>query len=172
MTHKERIRNWKIHPSQRGNFAFALYKEMVKNENIILLTGDLGYLQWDAIREDFPDRFINVGASEFAMLGIAVGLALEGKIPLVYTITSFYLRAAEVISLYLNGEKANVKMIGGGRDDDYKHDGPSHMCYTAQDFIKSMKNIKNYYPETNEEIPEMLSELLSSNDPSFISVKR
>jgi len=161
-----------FYPVQRGWFAGHLYNKMIDNKDIIVLTGDLGYGQFDKIRDDFPDRFYNVGASEFSMLGIAVGLALSGKVPVVYTITSFYLRAAEIISLYLNGEKINVKMIGGGRDDDYSHDGPSHMAYASQDYIKSMKNIKNYYPETNEQVLTMMDEMLESNQPSFISVKR
>ena len=172
MTTEERIKNWKIYPSQRGYCSYALYKEMAKNDNIILLTGDLGFGQWDFIRADFPDRFINCGAAEFSMLGIACGLALDGKIPIVYTITSFYLRAAEIISLYINHEKINVKMIGGGRDDDYAHDGYSHFCTPAQDFIKSMKNIKQYYPETNEEVLSMMVEMLKSDQPGFISVRR
>jgi len=166
------IKQKDFYPSQRGWFAGHLYNKMEKNEDIIVLTGDLGWGQFDKIREDFPDRFKNCGASEQALLDIAVGVALAGKIPVVYTITPFYLRGAETISLYLNGEKANVKMVGGGRDDDYKKDGPSHMAYQAQDFLKSQKNIKQYFPETNKQLLTMLDELLESKDPSFISVKR
>ena len=168
----QKINKKDFYPVQRGWFAGHLYNKMINNKDIIVLTGDLGYGQFDKIRKDFPKRFINTGAAEQTLLDIAVGLALAGKIPVVYTITSFYLRAAEAISLYLNGEKINVKMVGGGRDDDYKHDGPSHMAYQAQDFIKSMKNIKNYYPETNEEVLTMMDEMLESKSPSFISVRR
>lgn len=162
-----------FHPSQRGWFAGHLYNKMIDNPDIIVVTADLGYGQFDKIRVDFPDRFINVGAAEQSMIDIAVGLALSGKIPVVYTITSFYLRAAEAISLYINHEKISVKMVGGGRDDDYSHhDGFSHDCTPAQDFINSMTNIRTYYPAVNKQILTMMDELLASDKPSFISVKR
>ena len=73
----------------RRLFADTLYEQMKTNDRIWLLTADLGYKLWDQIRDDFPDRYLNVGAAEQAMLDIACGLALEGKIPFCYSITTF-----------------------------------------------------------------------------------
>lgn len=161
-----------FHPSQRGWFAGTLYNEMIDNPDIIVLTGDLGYGQFDKIRADFPERFINTGAAEQALLDIACGLALEKKIPVVYTITPFYLRALETLRTYINHEKINVKMIGGGRDKDYSHDGFSHDASDIKDFLNPLKNIKQYFPQTNEEVAELLQQALKETEPSFISVKR
>jgi len=161
----------KWHQSQRGFFAGALYEEMAKNKNIILLTGDLGYGMLDKIRDDFPAQFINCGASEQAMLGIAVGLALEGKVPFVYTISSFFMRAAETISLYVDGEQANVKLIGSGRDGDYKHDGMSHNATKTQKYLESLR-ISCHYPETKEDLPELVKKLVETKEPSFLSLRR
>lgn len=161
--------NW--HQSQRGYFAGALFDEMEKDESIFLLVGDLGFGMWDKIKEKFPHRFINCGASEQAMMGIAVGLALEGKKPFVYTITSFFLRCAETISLYLDHENIAVRLVGSGRDDDYKHDGVSHYCYKAQDFIKA-SHLMEYYPENKEQIPDLVKRMVEKEEASFISLKR
>ena len=64
---------------------------MSANEDIVVLTGDLGYGLWDKIRIDYPDRFWNVGSSEQLMMGMASGMAMDGKIPFVYSITPFLL---------------------------------------------------------------------------------
>jgi transketolase len=69
------------HDSQRGWFAFELYRQMRVNKNIWLLTGDLGYKLFDPIRDAYPNRFINTGAAEQSLVGLGVGLAMEGKIP-------------------------------------------------------------------------------------------
>ena len=164
------MKHW--HKSQRGYFFGQLYEEMKKDKDIYVLTGDLGWGMLNSIRDDFPDRFINTGASESAMVGIAVGLAQEGKKPFVYTITSFYLRAAETISLYLANEQCPVVLVGGGRDNDYKDDGVSHFGYEAQRFIEGLKVITTLYPKDLKEAKEAVGEALEEKGPLFISLTR
>ena len=48
----------------RSNFAEMLHDEMALNDQIVLITGDLGYGLWDRIRIDYPDRFYNTLSSE------------------------------------------------------------------------------------------------------------
>lgn len=163
------MKNW--HQSQRGYFAGQLYKEMRKNPDIYLLLGDLGYGMADKLIKDFPDRALSVGASEQAMMGIAVGLAQEGKIPFVYTITSFFLRCAETIHLYVSEESAPVILVGGGRNDDYGDDGISHYGTAAQKFIGDMK-IDSYYPNEKERVPEIVKAVIKRKQPAFISLRR
>lgn len=160
------------HESQRGYFAHELYNQMKKDPSIWLICVDLGYKVFDKHFEDFPDRCINTGASEQAAMGIAVGLALEGKKPFIYTITSFFMRAAETISLYVNQEEIPVRLVGAGRDDDYKHDGPSHNGKVAQDFFMSMININQFYPDTNKAAQEACEYMVKINSPAFVSLRR
>jgi transketolase len=155
----------------RRTFADELFKSMEKDPDIWVVSIDLGYKMWDQIRDTFPDRFINTGAAEQSALDIAVGLALKGKKPFVYTITSFYLRAAETISLYISHEQIPVRLIGAGRDDDYKHDGYSHNGTQAQKFIHDM-DIDEYYPENKESVPQMVKAMVENDTPSFISLRR
>ena len=167
----KKIEEKDFHQSMRGYFAGCLYNEMVINPDIYLLTGDLGFGMMDKIRDDFPTRFINCGASEQAMLGVAVGLTLKGKRVFVYTITSFFLRAAETISLYLMHEKIPVQLVGGGRNDDYKHDGQSHNGYHAQMFLR-VPSVQNFYPLDKSEIKVMVENMAYTGQPSFISLCR
>ena len=131
----------------RRDFAKKLYDAMEKDNRIFLITADLGYGVLDDIRRDFPKRAINIGSSEMLMVGIAVGLAQSGYIPLCYSITPFLLyRPFELIRNYMNYEKANVKLVGSGRDDDYAHDGISHWAGDDMSVMSTLKNIKLYKP--------------------------
>jgi len=161
------------HPSMRGQFSGALYNAMLEDTRIIVLTGDLGFGQFDRIREDFPDRFINCGAAEHSMMCIAVGLALEGKIPVVYSITPFLLwRAAEVIRNYVNREKIGVKLIGGGRDHDYHVDGFSHYAGDDKELMKLFPNIYTQWPTNNAAIPDIVEDMLKREGPVYINLSR
>lgn len=156
----------------RRTFADALLIEAKKNPKIVLLTGDLGYGMWDQFRNELPEQFINTGAAEQALLDISCGLALEGMIPFVYTITPFYLRAFETLRTYINHENIVVHMVGSGRDKDYAHDGFSHDASDIREFLDPLKNIQQFYPETKESIPELVAKLIESKNPTFISLKR
>lgn len=146
---------------------------MAKNKKIWALAGDLGYGGFDNIRKDFSDRFINVGASEHTMLDIAVGLALEGKIPFVYSITTFLLfRPFEVIRNYINHEKIPVKLIGSGRNKDYAHDGFSHWSEDDKKVMSFFPNITSLWPNNKEEIPRIIDKMIATKKPFYLNLKR
>jgi len=157
----------------RRLFADKLFKHAKKNKDIIVVTMDLGYKLWNQFRDELPEQFINVGASEQAGMGIACGLALEGKIPFIYSITTFLLyRPFETIRNYVNHEKLNVKLIASGRDKDYTHDGFSHWSEDAKYTLKLFPNIQCVWPEKKEDIPDIVDEIIKHNKPYFLSLRR
>ena len=157
----------------RKYFANLLYNEMSKNDKIVVFTGDLGYGLWDKIKLDYPDRFFNVGSAEQFMLGAAVGAALEGKTPFVYSITPFLLyRPFEFIRNYLNEEKIPVKLVGGGRDRDYGTLGFSHWAEEDMSVLNTLPSIKTYRPESESDIDFLLNDMLLNNAPSYINLRK
>lgn len=162
------------HDSIRGWFAAALHEEMEKDDRIWCLTGDLGYGMLDMICDDFPKRFVNVGASEQLLIGAGVGLALDGKIPFCYSISTFLIyRAFEWHMNYLNLEKIPVRLVGSGYEDDYKHDGHTHQPYGLYElFNTQLWNIEWYRPTFKEEIPFQVSRMITENRPSFLCLRR
>jgi transketolase len=146
---------------------------MRKNEDIVVLLGDLGYGLFDDLRNEFPARCINVGAAEQLMLGAAVGLSIKGKTPICYSITPFLLyRPFEFIRNYLNQEQIPVKLVGSGRNTDYKKAGYTHHSEEAEAILNELKNIKKFFPENNNELLESLDNFIYSDTPSFLSLKK
>ena len=58
----------------------ALYDLASSNHDVMLLTGDLGYGVFEKFEEMYSDQFLNIGVAEQNLMGVATGLALEGKI--------------------------------------------------------------------------------------------
>jgi len=151
----------------RNKFASDLYELMKKDQNIILITADLGYKMFDRIRDDFPNQFYNVGAAEQVMMDIAVGMAMCGKIPVVYSITPFLIfRAMESIRNYINHERIPVVMVGSGRGEDYETEGFSHDA-TDDYILRSFENIVFLSPDDFD-----LKEILYMNKPVYLNLKR
>ena len=157
----------------RRDFSSRLHTEMSQNKDIVVLTGDLGYGLWDKIRLDYPKRFFNVGSSEQLMLGMASGMAMEGKIPVVYSITPFLLyRPFEFIRNYVNHERLPVKLIGGGRDRDYGYLGFSHWAEEDKDIMVNFKNIKMIHPKDVEDMYKNFHHVLDRQTPLYMNLKR
>jgi len=163
----------KPHDSMRGYLAYYLHKEMEANKDIWLVYADLGYKQWDAIIEDFPDRCINCGAAEQAGMGLCIGLALEGKIPFFYSITNFSLyRTFEWVRNYVDYEQIPVKILGAGRDKTYENDGYTHQSEDCKQVLKCFPNITSYFPDDKEDIEKLLHTIINNNKPVFISLTK
>jgi transketolase len=155
----------------RKEFASLLHSAMSENENIILLTGDLGYGLWDKIKIDYPDRFYNTLSAEQLMLGTAVGMAMEGKIPVVYSITPFAIyRPFELIRNYLNHESIPVKIVGGGRDKEYGYLGFSHWAEEDIDILSNFKNLSLFKPK--EFNIKIFNNFMFNNQPSYLNLSK
>ena len=155
----------------RKEFAEFLHSEMSRNEDIQVTTGDLGYGLWDRIKIDYPDRFTNFLSSEQLMVGAACGMAMEGKVPVVYSITPFVLyRPFEWIRNYLDHERIPVKLVGGGRDKDYGYLGFSHWAEEDEQVMSVFKNIQFYKPK--EFTKEVGLDLIYNNQPSYLNLSR
>ena len=157
----------------RRTFARRLKQEISQNDDICLISADLGFNLWDDIKEQYPAQFINPGAAEQLMIGMAVGMALEKKIPVCYSITPFLLyRPFEFIRNYLHHEKIPVKLVGGGRNDDYKTLGHTHWAQEDEEIVSVLDNIHTFRPENADELEEMFEEFLFSNEPCYLNLKR
>lgn len=157
----------------RKQFAKLLHKEMSINPDIYLITGDLGYGLWDNIQNDYPDKFMNVGSSEMVMMGVGIGLAMEGKIPFVYSITPFAIyRPFEMIRNYLNHENIPVNIIGGGRNKDYGYLGFSHWAEDDIEIMNSFKNIRIMHPNTDEDLNQNFIDIIHNKKPTYLNLKK
>ena len=131
----------------RYAFVKELIRQAEKNENIMLLTADLGYTVIEEFRDKFPDRFINVGVAESNMIGIATGLALSGKIVFVYSIASFAILVPfENIRNDVALQNAHVVIVGSGAGLSYSDAGPSHHSIEDIAILNTIPNMNIIAP--------------------------
>ena len=64
----------------RNKLGDMLYKIGSKNKDIYIVAADISPAgSIEKFRKKFPDRFVNVGVAEQAMIGISAGLAMQKK---------------------------------------------------------------------------------------------
>jgi transketolase len=112
----------------RNAFADVIYEIGQEDSRICALVADISPAgSIVKFREQFPERFINTGVAEQAMIGIAAGLALKGMRPFCYTIATFSLyRPFEMIRVDLCYQNLPVTVIGMGAGVIYSTLGGTH----------------------------------------------
>lgn len=146
---------------------------MKKNNNIFIVTADLGFGILDQCKTEFPEKFFNTGAAEQLMISIGIGLAENKKIPICYSITPFLLyRPFEFLRNYVNHENIPVKLVGSGRDKDYSHDGISHWAEDDEKILSTLDNIKIYKPISENDLIVQFEDFLYSDKPAYLNLKR
>jgi transketolase len=112
----------------RNTFANTIYEAGRRDERVVMVVADIspaGSMQ--KFREEFPQRFINVGLSEQAMIGLCAGMALRGLRPFAYTIATFALfRPFEFVRVDLCYQNLPVTVVGIGGGVTYSTLGGTH----------------------------------------------
>lgn len=151
---------------------FDILLTLMDNPDIYIIFCGLGYPRYDEYKAKYPDRVINVEASEQTGLDIAVGLASQGKIPFIYTITPFFWRGAETIRTYIAHDNYHVIMCGAGRDKDYTVDDGFTHDGTDIKGLMDLLEITSYYPDDPEDLPKILKTIIEGNRPYYLSLRR
>lgn len=117
----------------RNAFADVLFELGQADPRLCALVADISPAgSMVKFREQFPERFINTGVAEQAMIGIAAGMALRGMRPFCYTIATFSLfRPFEMIRVDLAYQNLPVTVIGMGAGVIYSTLGGTH--HTMED---------------------------------------
>lgn len=110
----------------RNAFASAVISE-ASGADHFFLTGDLGFMALENIRDVMQERFVNCGVSEQNMISVAAGLAREKFRVFAYSIAPFcYARPFEQIRNDICLTQLPVCVVGNGGGYAYGHMGPTH----------------------------------------------
>ena len=149
----------------RKQFVKTITELAEKDERIVLIIADVDW-GFDEFRKLFPERFLNLGLTEQSIVAIAGGMASQGLMPVVVSITPFLLeRAFEFIKLNIDATNLPVMLVGY---DDYSD--ITHVCLDKKKMVSIFHNVRAYFPQTLEEVKTDVCEAIYL--PSFIFLKK
>jgi transketolase len=153
----------------RRDFVQQVLIEMERDPSIVFLTGDLGFNALESIKERFPDRFINVGIAEQHLIGMAAGLALEGRKPIAYSIASFAtMRPYEQIRNDVCYHNLDVKIVGTGGGYNYASHGVTHHTVEDLAIMAVLPHMQVLAPGHSWEAREATKAMLAHEGPVYL----
>lgn len=157
----------------RNSMVRALFELANNNQDIILITADLGFGLFEDFSEKFPGQFINIGVAEQNMIGVATGLALEGKIVFVYSIGNFpTLRCLEQIRNDACYHNLNINIVCMGAGFSYGALGMSHHATEDIAIMRSLPGTTVISPSTEDEAYFATTELSKRNGVGYLRLDK
>jgi transketolase len=157
----------------RDHFVKALTEEAQRDNNIILITGDLGFGVLNDFANRFPKQYINAGVAEQNMTGIASGLGMDGKIVFTYSIGNFNtLRCLEQIRNDACYHNANVNIVSIGGGFSYGALGYSHHATEDIAIMRAIPNLNVFVPCDFWEVQEITKQVIKLGGVNYIRIDK
>ncbi|MEK7061343.1 MAG: transketolase C-terminal domain-containing protein, partial [Patescibacteria group bacterium] len=160
--------------SIRDGFGEALVEIGEKNKNIVVLTADLKEsTRVHLFAEKFPERFIEVGVAEQALVTIASGMAKEGKIPFTTSYAVFSPgRTLDQIRTTVCINNVPVKIVGAHAGLGAGPYGSTHQALEDIAIMRTLPNIIVEVPCDFEEAKKATRSVASNGKPTYLRLAR
>ncbi|WAI01204.1 transketolase family protein [Methanogenium organophilum] len=155
---------------QRGAFAISMEEIAAQDDEIVVLTADLTTLTGlTRFKEKFPEKLINTGIAEQNMVGVAAGMAKEGKNVFVTTYSNFLaMRSYEQIRVQLGYMKSNVKVIGTGSGLAMGMSGNTHYGIEDLTLMRAIPNVMVVSPADGLETVKVIKSAARYQGPMYV----
>ncbi|MEI7661245.1 MAG: transketolase C-terminal domain-containing protein [Bacteroidota bacterium] len=129
-------------PTKTG-FGEGLLEAGLRNPDVFCLGADItASVGCNLFAEALPHRFISLGIAEQNCIGVATGMALEGKIPVFSTYGVFAaLRAADQIRVSVCYNNVHVVIGGAHAGVSVGPDGATHQALEDIGIMRAMPNM-------------------------------
>jgi len=150
-----------------------VYQLAKNDERIFYIGSDLGAGVLQQFKDEMPDRFLMEGVSEANLVGIAAGLALEGKIVYINTIATFLSRRC-FEQIVLDGclHKTNIRLIANGGGLVYAPLGPTHLAIDDFAILRAVPNMTIVACADADEMTRLMPQTVDYPGPIYIRLAK
>jgi transketolase len=154
--------------TMREQMAQSVEETMARDERVMLVLADISRTPLDSIFRRFPDRAINIGIMEQAMVSVAAGMAMEGLIPVAHSITPFLVeRPFEQLKDDFCYQRLGGNFISIGSSYDYSVEGMTHHGSGDVPILRSLPGMQVVVPGTAAEFDVLFREAYANDAPTY-----
>ena len=153
-------------------FSRSLVAEAARDDRIVAITAAMPTgTGLDRFAATYPDRFFDVGIAEEHAVGMAAGMAVGGRIPVVAIYSTFLQRAYDQLIMDVALQNLHV-IFCLDRAGLVGEDGPTHHGVFDLTYLRSIPNMTILAPSDEIELAEALHTALAADGPVAIRYPR
>lgn len=153
-------------------FTHALMQEAKRDKDICAITAAMiDGTGLHEFAERFPDRCFDVGIAEEHAVGMASGLAIGGKKPIVAVYSTFFQRAIDQLIINVGLPRLNV-VFAVDRAGLVGDDGPTHHGVFDMVYTRMVPHVRVLAPSNEAELVHALHTALELDGPVVLRYPR
>jgi transketolase len=160
--------------SIRNAYGNALLALGDARRDMVVLDADLSTsTKTSMFAKKYPNRFFNIGIAEQNMMGIAAGMALDGRIVFASTFAVFGAgRAYDQVRQSIAYPKLNVKIVVTHGGITVGGDGASHQMIEDIGLMYGLPNMNILVPVDANETYNVILSIADINGPFYVRLTR
>lgn len=158
----------------REAYGKALVEFGAEYDNLVVLDADLAAAtKTGMFKKAYPARFFDCGIAENNMIGVAVGLALSGKIPFASSFAMFAAgRSFEQVRNSVGYPHANVKIGATHGGITVGEDGATHQCLEDFALMRTIPGMTVICPADAVEARLAVKAAIDTDGPMYLRFGR
>lgn len=151
------------------NYEQLITDTVLRDERFVIMTAEnRALIRNVSSNPQLKNRFIDTGITEQTMIGMAAGLALRGRVPIVHALAAFLtMRAFEFIRTDVGIAHLPVKLTGfipGFLSDG---NGPTHQAIEDVAIMRGIPGMQVFAPADEEDMLLALPHIWQSSSPAY-----
>lgn len=174
LVHKRYLMDEFKQEATRKGFGRGLLEAGKKDENVVAACADLTEsTQMSMFRDEFPDRFVEIGVAEQNLVTVGSGMAAMGKIPFVSSYAAFSPgRNWEQIRTTICLNDRPVKIVGSHAGVSVGPDGATHQMLEDIALMRVLPNMIVVYPGDAVEAEKATIAMAADKHPGYLRLAR
>lgn len=156
----------------REGYARALIELGHQHDDVFVLDADCAKSNYtNRFRDEFPDRFFNMGIAECDIVGTAAGMAALGKVPFANAYANFLTgRGYDQVRISVAYSGRNVKIVGHNAGTSAAQEGATHLPLEDIGLMRAIPDMTVIVPADSAEMEKAVRAAYEYDGPVYLRV--
>ena len=153
----------------RRAFAQTASDLVANDERVAVVLAEISTEYLESSMRRHPDRVVNIGIMEQAMVGVAAGFAMEGFHPIAHSLSPFMAeRPYEQLKLDFGYQGLGGTFVGVGGSYDYATEGATHHAPADVALMLAIPGMEVLVPGHGEEVDRLLRATYANGRATYL----
>jgi transketolase len=153
----------------RSAFGATVADLVETDERVAVVLAEISTQYFAEAMRAHPDRVMNIGIMEQAMVGVAAGFALEGFLPVAHSLSPFMAeRPYEQLKLDFGYQGLGGTFVGVGGSYDYAAEGGTHHAPADVGLMLGVPRMEVLVPGHGDEMDRLLRATYANCEPTYV----